>query len=554
MHLSFSRLPPRLVRIAGIVVAAACVALMLLVASYGFRSIDDRSNEQIEWSHELRRTEEGRTSEGVGAGGSDGGSSGPESQAPLESEYADVFNFPLPAPTIEVIEHSDAGAGAGAGGMRTEIAWVRVDAGVEERGLVLLFHGCSHSAASWFTLPEDRLNCRVLRSHNYSLLAFSSQDRRRRRCWDDAWPIDDRRNNVDVESVLATLRVWIGRAAHANHTSTRSPRIFAFGASSGGTFVTILARAIKLQAAIVMISPGNEEALMAVAVAAAAAVAPPAATAPSSPPPPPPSPPPLTLLDSSVLSSSATLFPLPPTLFICMERDTTWASSRVLRWTRTVILASNPHLRAGASAPSSSSPESDAGSDAVAVWTIPPRALTAHTLLSIDSIRTDAPACADIFHALAHAHSPRLRLAAAQSGLRSQESPPSKQQEGDDDADEQDTDTDRDTLLHPRTDMLRSDPRGSAPIAVVQALLQQLLQASTEDQPLPLPLPGLPLRFSPPSLALSVKRYSHQTLLRCSAVFERESAAIMQLLNERYASHEMSGRMSRQQAQWMDRR
>ncbi len=134
----------------------------------------------------------------------------------------------------------------------TEIEW-QLAVPEAERGLVLLFHGCSHGASDWLHLPEERAIVSKLLGSGYSVLAFSSVDRQSR-CWSAAWPLDEVEkvtSNPDVDSVLGALAVWLKREGK------QQLPIFAQGASSGGTFVTVISRAMYLRGIVVMISPGH---------------------------------------------------------------------------------------------------------------------------------------------------------------------------------------------------------------------------------------------------------------------------------------------------------
>jgi len=100
--------------------------------------------------------------------------------------------------------------------------------------VLLLAHGCSHSATDWWPrgahcdacvgLPEEVAVASSALSEDYLVVAFSSADRASR-CWSPG---------VDGPRVLAALEALLGRlgAAHL-------PRL-ALGGSSGGAFVALL--------------------------------------------------------------------------------------------------------------------------------------------------------------------------------------------------------------------------------------------------------------------------------------------------------------------------
>ena len=117
------------------------------------------------------------------------------------------------------------------------------------RGLLVLFHGCSHSGFSWFSLPEGR---RVIKHSLYAglaVVAFSSQDRSSK-CWDNGWPPTE---GKDVVAVVRALDEFVGRFHLQNML------LYALGASSGGSFVTLIDRVVQFRAAAVYISPGVQK-------------------------------------------------------------------------------------------------------------------------------------------------------------------------------------------------------------------------------------------------------------------------------------------------------
>jgi hypothetical protein len=128
------------------------------------------------------------------------------------------------------------------------------------RAVLLLFHGCNHAGVDFFRLLEERAIVASLIDRGFAAVAFTSSDRLSG-CWSD----------IDLASVKRSFT----RLGFESSLPT-----FAFGASSGGSFVTILPRSVPVDGVIVEISPGD-----------------PSAT------------------DLSV-----------PTAFIYMERDVSWAS------------------------------------------------------------------------------------------------------------------------------------------------------------------------------------------------------------------------------------
>jgi len=359
-------------------------------------------------------------------------------------------------PTTEVIAH---------GRFHTEVLWKFVAEGARERGLMLLFHGCSHRGKDWFVLPEERAVVRAHLRAGYSVLAFSSQDAQSG-CWVGSWPAD-RKNpggNKDIDSVLGALALWLKR-----HGKEHVP-LLAMGASSGGSFVTILARAMHLHAAVVIVSPGHPAALRAPpaktdteerqGITARAA----AGTGPQ--------------LDSSLLKNERTLFNLPPLLFIYEEGDTQWASAAAIARSVQLVRSTFPHIAAVDPVP------------LVHSLSVAPLALDADTLLAIDAIRTETPQCAPLFFQIAQA-------AADTQG----------------------------PLLSPEGLQLR-DPRRGQLLQVVQTRMRTM------------------------SSDASSSATDRSSAARCKLVLSRHFASVQELLQERFAQHEMTSRKVEEQIQW----
>jgi hypothetical protein len=118
-------------------------------------------------------------------------------------------------------------------------------------GILFLAHGCSHSHTDWFAncgkqnclgLPEEAAIVQFALERNLIVVAVSSTNRRSK-CW---------QLTEDGPRVVTVL----------NHISKRYPidtekeplPVFAFGASSGGAFVTGLGRYMKLDGFLSQIS------------------------------------------------------------------------------------------------------------------------------------------------------------------------------------------------------------------------------------------------------------------------------------------------------------
>jgi len=115
-----------------------------------------------------------------------------------------------------------------------EFVYEDLPEGRKVKGLVFLAHGCSHSGTDWWDksercpkcigLPEEKRIVARLVEKDYVPLAVSSQDRLGSRCWQDE----------DITPVWKAIKIVRERL------SLNTEPLFAFGASSGGTFVSQL--------------------------------------------------------------------------------------------------------------------------------------------------------------------------------------------------------------------------------------------------------------------------------------------------------------------------
>jgi hypothetical protein len=106
----------------------------------------------------------------------------------------------------------------------------------ELRGVVYLFHGCSHVGQDFFRLLEERAIVANLTARGFAAVAFTAADKVSR-CWmeEDMAPVRSSIKKLDFNRQLPT---------------------FAFGASSGGSFVTTLSAGL-IDGVIVEVSPGD---------------------------------------------------------------------------------------------------------------------------------------------------------------------------------------------------------------------------------------------------------------------------------------------------------
>ncbi|CAK0738447.1 hypothetical protein CVIRNUC_001044 [Coccomyxa viridis] len=115
----------------------------------------------------------------------------------------------------------------------------------EPKAVVLLFHGCQHSAVDWgypsptcsscLGLPEEVRIVRMVTKAEYAAVAFSSTDKQNR-CWDAQWL----EQSVDLSAVR---EAWAVLAARENWE--KLPK-YALGVSSGASMVLLLALRMQL--------------------------------------------------------------------------------------------------------------------------------------------------------------------------------------------------------------------------------------------------------------------------------------------------------------------
>ncbi|KAK9836287.1 hypothetical protein WJX81_002164 [Elliptochloris bilobata] len=147
------------------------------------------------------------------------------------------------------------------GGM--EVLTITTGAAVPN-AVLLLFHGCSHSAIDWWHaskncttclgLPEEVGVARAALRRGWAAVAFSSTDREQR-CWDTHSQGRDVDYSRDVAAVIQAWSVLAERSGWA-----KLPR-FALGASSGGAMVLALAQRLPLDGVCAMIMAVPPQAL-----------------------------------------------------------------------------------------------------------------------------------------------------------------------------------------------------------------------------------------------------------------------------------------------------
>jgi len=90
------------------------------------------------------------------------------------------------------------------------------------KGVLLAFHGCSHSGLDWFRLPEEGVIVRHALTRQVAVVAFTSYDRH-----SGCWSLQDRVHVPNAFTKLQDAHAW-----------AKAAPLFAIGASSGGSFVS----------------------------------------------------------------------------------------------------------------------------------------------------------------------------------------------------------------------------------------------------------------------------------------------------------------------------
>jgi hypothetical protein len=106
--------------------------------------------------------------------------------------------------------------------------WAAPPRDVLLQGVLLLFHGCSHSGEVWYRNPEEVIFVEAALGHGLATLAFSSADRSTG-CWQAVVPVID---NADMDritpAILPILAKITGKVRSAQglfegpHCTTRS--------------------------------------------------------------------------------------------------------------------------------------------------------------------------------------------------------------------------------------------------------------------------------------------------------------------------------------------
>lgn len=151
-------------------------------------------------------------------------------------------DIPMSTTTTESIQSSGYSSKQVANVQRETIQGVDVlfaEPSRKVEGILFVAHGCSHSNTDWFLgcdgcigLPEERAIVEIGLNLNLVVVAVSSTNRVSK-CWNI---------NKDIERVGTVLKAF---SKKYQTIGEKSLRIFAFGASSGGGFVSAIATPLK---------------------------------------------------------------------------------------------------------------------------------------------------------------------------------------------------------------------------------------------------------------------------------------------------------------------
>lgn len=123
------------------------------------------------------------------------------------------------------------------------------------RGVLFIAHGCNHGAIDFFDksascpscigLPKEKVVAQTALELGLAVCAISSVDRLGSRCWDVRLNVNESR---DVQRVKRVLEEMSGTL------QLDTLPLYAFGASSGGAFVSVLPHALPIKGAIIQVT------------------------------------------------------------------------------------------------------------------------------------------------------------------------------------------------------------------------------------------------------------------------------------------------------------
>eukprot|EP00727_Mastigamoeba_balamuthi_P008218 m51a1_g4017 hypothetical protein (284) ;mRNA; r:567600-568972 len=111
--------------------------------------------------------------------------------------------------------------------------------------------GCTHEGSHWFGLPEEVAVVRTALARGAAVAALTSRDRAHG-CWDAS------AGGPDAQGVAQQVRE-LRRAV----PELEGAALYALGASSGGTFASVVARVLpEIRGVVLVVSPGDRDALL----------------------------------------------------------------------------------------------------------------------------------------------------------------------------------------------------------------------------------------------------------------------------------------------------
>ena len=139
----------------------------------------------------------------------------------------------FPGHSREVLLLSPSLAVQGKGGSYSFEAMIKCP-----RGILFMFHGCGRYAASFFYSPQGRRMVELATEQGLGIVAFTKSEELG--CWNWA-------NDGDTVKKLAKkfISTRLGKACAGADGSIVYPPLYAFGASSGGSFVGMLSSQMK---------------------------------------------------------------------------------------------------------------------------------------------------------------------------------------------------------------------------------------------------------------------------------------------------------------------
>lgn len=197
------------------------------------------------------------------------------------------------------------------GGVETLIAWPKVPGAdpatsqYRPKAGVVFFHGCTNRAQDWFSKPEEVRFLKAVQRRGLALLAFTTPRHSGNLCWPSPDGEGDRDFLFAVEATKKALVEAVSERLQKGGEGDAGLPLILVGGSSGGTFASRLPS---------LWARGGGRALHGVAwIAGLLSVVSPTA-----------------LVRRGVADGPAPTFHHPPTAFVYMPRDVSFASERAI--------------------------------------------------------------------------------------------------------------------------------------------------------------------------------------------------------------------------------